>query len=87
MPALFVERSSQKCFIFVGARAVTTTYDVNFAFVVFLSMFYVLDVDYPPEMVVALSTMHRLVFMNNRVSETQIENYNSIWKEISVYIH
>ena len=63
----------------LGSKIILSTVDTNVGFVAFLGMFYVMDVDYPQDIALFLSVMHRILFLDNRVNQSILEHYDTVW--------
>ena len=86
MPSIFVHKNSGKSFLFVVNKYVTQTNKTNIAFLAFIGMFYMLDVEYPSCHVIALSIFHRICHFDNRVIETEKETFSVAWEEVKIYL-
>lgn len=86
MPGLMIDKEG-KAIILLGREIFSLHDDIVEAFLTFLAMYYVLDVDYPQSYAMAFSIIHRYIFNDNRVCESVMELFDSAWEEISKYLY
>ena len=86
MPGLIIERNSGKAFVLVGTKIMISSETVEYGFLAFLGIHYMLDVEYAEQLSLPFSILHRVLFHDNRVVDTHIDSYNSAWDAFSSYL-
>ena len=66
MPGLMIDKLSMNSFILAGNKILFSCAELHIAFIGFLGLYYVLDVDYPLGFVIPFSILHRIIFNDNR---------------------
>lgn len=61
--------------------------DLEIGFLAFMSSFYVLDVEYPRDIFLALTLVHQVVFLDNRIEKSIAEEYKVLWGHLKVYFN
>lgn len=76
MPGLLIERPTGKSIILIGNQVFTMVDDIKNGFLAFLSLYFVLDVEYQSEYALAFTIMHRLLFLDNRCEENILNDHD-----------
>lgn len=86
VPGILVNKASNSCIVLLGREVHSLHDEITDGFLTFIGLFYVLDVDYPSELVIALSIAHRYLFGDNRVCEEFMIQFDDAWASISSYL-
>jgi len=86
MPGLVL--TPENSFVITGQEVYVTLNSPINAFVAFISLFYLLDIDYPKELEIPLSIVHRYIFSDLHIHATiNKDEFDEKWLEVFKYLN